>query len=212
MTDKKNVILENTNGVQIREDVMFNGHHGAANATCCFGDELIVAPPLFHADHKKGDPVMICGDHGVHAYRFSTLVIGQQPQGESKQQTITRLEAELAQANATIAALQACRERVLDSNTRVAAECEELEERELELLGVIEQMREALTDLTGVCITQVGTDYNDTIHAAYKKGKEALALTPDMTALVEHDSDCATYNMPAYPNGKCDCKLQPPKG
>jgi hypothetical protein len=23
----------------------------------------------------------------------------------------------------------------------------------------------------------------------------------------EHDSDCATHNMPAYPNGPCDCSV-----
>lgn len=75
------VILENANGVQIREDYKFQGHYGAANATCECGMELIVAPALFHADHKKGDPVMVCGDHGVHGYRFSELVRGQQPAG-----------------------------------------------------------------------------------------------------------------------------------
>lgn len=42
--------------------------------------------------------------------------------------------------------------------------------------AVIEQMREALIDLTGICITQVGADYNDAIHAAFLKGKEALTL------------------------------------
>jgi hypothetical protein len=39
---------------------------------------------IFHADHKKGNPVMVCGDHGVHGYRFSTLVVGQQPKGSGQ--------------------------------------------------------------------------------------------------------------------------------
>lgn len=81
MTD---VILENPNGVQILESVKFHGHYGAANATCQCGEELIVAPPIFHPDHKKGDPVMVCGDHGVHGYRFSTLVVGRQPTGSAE--------------------------------------------------------------------------------------------------------------------------------
>lgn len=59
-------------------------------------------------------------------------------------------------------------------------------QRELELLAVIEQMREALIALTDICITQVGVDYNDAIHAAFLKGKEALALTSDITPRVSH--------------------------
>lgn len=82
---KTDVILENPQGVQILESVKFCGHHGAANATCQCGEELIVAPPIFHPDHKKGDPVMVCGDHGVHGYRFSALVVGQQPAGSADQ-------------------------------------------------------------------------------------------------------------------------------
>ncbi len=73
------VVLENSSGVQIREDKKFHGHYGAANAVCECGDVLIVAPMIFRADHKKGDPVMVCGDHGVHAYRFTELVQGRQP-------------------------------------------------------------------------------------------------------------------------------------
>ena len=75
------VVLENPSGVQIREDKKFNGHYGAANAVCECGEELIVAPMIFHADHKKGDPVLVCGDHGVHGYRFTELVQGRQPAG-----------------------------------------------------------------------------------------------------------------------------------
>jgi hypothetical protein len=78
------VILENPQGVQILESVKFSGHHVAANAKCECGEELIVAPPIFHPDHKNGDPVMVCSDHGVHGYRFSTLVVGQQPKGSGQ--------------------------------------------------------------------------------------------------------------------------------
>jgi len=75
------VVLENANGVQIREDKKFHGHYGAANAVCECGEELIVAAMMFHADHKKGGPVLVCGDHGVHCYRFKELVQGRQPTG-----------------------------------------------------------------------------------------------------------------------------------
>jgi len=78
------VILENKQGVKISESVKFQGHYGAVNAVCQCGEELIVAPLIFHPNHKKGDPVMVCGDHGVHGYRFSDLVIGKQPSGSAK--------------------------------------------------------------------------------------------------------------------------------
>ena len=78
------VILENLQGVRILESVKFNGHYGAVNAVCECGEELIVAPPIFNPDHKKGDPVMVCGDHGVHGYRFTSLVIGRQPIGSAE--------------------------------------------------------------------------------------------------------------------------------
>ena len=87
MDDGQVIVLENANGVQIREDRKFSGHYGAANATCECGEELIVAPMLFHANHKKGDPVMICGDHGVHGYRFSTLELGRQQKGSANKMT-----------------------------------------------------------------------------------------------------------------------------
>lgn len=78
------VVLENANGVQILESVKLNGHYCAANARCHCGEELMVAPMIFHADHKKGDPVMVCGDHGVHGFRFLDLVQGRQPLPNAK--------------------------------------------------------------------------------------------------------------------------------
>jgi len=36
----------------------------------------------------------------------------------------------------------------------------------------------AVRNLTDICITQIGTDYSDVIHAAYLRGMEAL-LTPE---------------------------------
>jgi hypothetical protein len=72
------IILENKNGVQIREKHKSQGHYMAMHAECFCGEHLIVAPMLFHADHKKGDPVMVCGDHGVHSFRFLDLIVGKQ--------------------------------------------------------------------------------------------------------------------------------------
>ena len=80
MTD---AILRNANGVTITEKDKFAGHHLAVGALCECGEDLIVAPPVFHPAHEKGDPVMICGDHGVHAYRFKSLILGRQPRGSS---------------------------------------------------------------------------------------------------------------------------------
>lgn len=83
------VILENPNGVQIRASVKFHGHYGAANATCHCGEVLIVAPEIFEADHKKGNPVLVCGDHGVHAFRFLDLQLGRQAGSDDNRRTMT---------------------------------------------------------------------------------------------------------------------------
>lgn len=74
------VVLENDNGVKI--NAKFLGHYSTTNAKCtescgCF---LMVAPPVFTPEHEEGDPVMVCEDHGAHAYRFKDLVIGNQPE------------------------------------------------------------------------------------------------------------------------------------
>ena len=72
-------ILENASGVRITEEDKRHGHHLAVGALCHCGEYLIVAPMAYHADHRKGDPVMVCGDHGVHAFRFLDLMKGLQP-------------------------------------------------------------------------------------------------------------------------------------
>jgi len=72
-------ILTNANGVRIVEGKKHGKHCYAENATCECGEDLIVSPPIYFPDHKKGDPVMVCCDHGVHGYRFSELRQGQQP-------------------------------------------------------------------------------------------------------------------------------------
>ena len=84
------ILLENAHGVQIREDAMPHGQFGAANATCHCGEPLMVSLKIFHADHKKGDPVMVCWDHGVHAYRFIDLVPGRQPVKDQPKETERR--------------------------------------------------------------------------------------------------------------------------
>ena len=74
------VILCNDNGVEIRESVKDCGHYAAVGARCYCGDVLLVAPAMCFANHKQGDPVMVCGDRFVHAYRFKDLVMGNQPE------------------------------------------------------------------------------------------------------------------------------------
>lgn len=76
------IILENANGVQITEDDKRHGHHVAVGALCHCGEPLIVAPWAYHPDHRKGDPVMICWEYGVHAFRFLELVQGRQPEAK----------------------------------------------------------------------------------------------------------------------------------
>jgi hypothetical protein len=84
----ENIVLKNTHGVMILESrKTAGGHYCADNACCECGRTLMVAPPIFHPDHKKGDPVMVCEDHGVHAYRFTSLKIGQQPVGSAQRTT-----------------------------------------------------------------------------------------------------------------------------
>ena len=76
------VILENANGVRITEGGKMQGHYVAVGALCCCGEHLIVAPTIYQADHRKGDPVMVCRDYGVHVFRFLELVEGRQPEAK----------------------------------------------------------------------------------------------------------------------------------
>ena len=76
------VILENANGVRITEGGKMQGHYVAVGALCCCGEHLIVAPTIYQADHRKGDPVMVCWDYGVHVFRFLELVEGRQPEAK----------------------------------------------------------------------------------------------------------------------------------
>ena len=43
-------------------------------------------------------------------------------------------------------------------------------------------------------------------HMIGHKGQEVYLNNP--TNIMEHLSDCATHNMPAYPNKPCDCKTR----
>ena len=72
------IILQNKNGVTIDDEIKFYKHHKALNAICKCGEDLIICPPAFKPDHEKGNPVMVCADHGVHSYLFNNLIIGKQ--------------------------------------------------------------------------------------------------------------------------------------
>lgn len=86
-------ILENASGVRITEEDKRHGHHLAVGALCHCGEYLIVAPTIYQADHRKGDPVMVCGDHGVHAFRFLDPVKGLQPEAKPRPTTLTNYAA-----------------------------------------------------------------------------------------------------------------------
>ena len=79
---KPSAILTLENGVTITQE---EGRHAEVNgAVCNCGDLLYVAPAVFGPDHKKGDPVVICTDHGHNAYHFKELVPGKQPETEEQ--------------------------------------------------------------------------------------------------------------------------------
>lgn len=84
MSKAKDIVLINDHGVEILETVKFAGHYGTANAECYCGCELIVSPAIFNDPHEKGNPVLRCTDHGVHAYFFKDLIIGQQTKEHEK--------------------------------------------------------------------------------------------------------------------------------
>lgn len=69
--------LKNNQGVKL--DCKMFDHWSTLDSKCSCGYWLMVAPPVFRPDHQQGNPVMICEDHGVCAYRFKDLVVGTQP-------------------------------------------------------------------------------------------------------------------------------------
>jgi len=69
--------MKNDNGVELNQTP--GDHARAVNATCGCGCCLFVAPPILHPEHEKGNPIMVCDDHFIHAYWFKDLVIGRQP-------------------------------------------------------------------------------------------------------------------------------------
>jgi len=79
MKEGEKFVLRNNNGVEIHEGAEKYSHPIAVGATCHCGEKLIVAPKVFNPAHKKRNPVMVCGDHGVHAFYFKDLVKGNQP-------------------------------------------------------------------------------------------------------------------------------------
>ena len=47
--------------------------------------------------------------------------------------------------------------------------------------------------------------YSEAAHERWKA--VAFAQADEILALRIHDSDCATHNEPAMPNGRCDCSV-----
>lgn len=74
----KDIVIENEHGVQILESQKHYGHYFTHNAQCKCGEPLLVASPVFHPNHERGNPEMRCADHGVHAYHFKQLKQGKQ--------------------------------------------------------------------------------------------------------------------------------------
>ena len=76
-TVKGEPVLTNENGV-IVQYIEESRHAHVINASCHCGCELYVSPMIFHDPHEKGNPVVRCADHGVHAYWFKNLELGAQ--------------------------------------------------------------------------------------------------------------------------------------
>ena len=70
-------LFTNEHGVTLLDPGPGN-HCKPDNAECWCGADLIASPPIFDDPHEKGNPVMRCTDHGVHAYWFKNLVPGKQ--------------------------------------------------------------------------------------------------------------------------------------
>lgn len=64
----------------------------------------------------------------------------------------------------------------------------ELQAKNSELSASINDLREALENMTDMCLTQIGADYNIEIHNRYQKAKQALAKTA-LQCLQEHDNE-----------------------
>lgn len=63
-------------------------------------------------------------------------------------------------------------------------------------------------DQGDVFIEQVEKDTSPPMRALLLFGREAVpGLIAALRQFVGHDSDCATHNEPAMPNGPCDCSL-----
>lgn len=74
----ENPILNNKNSVKIDCKTKHSNHYATSQAKCSCGKGLLVAPSVYNPDHKNGDPILVCYDHGHNAYRFSDLIIGKQ--------------------------------------------------------------------------------------------------------------------------------------
>ena len=87
-------------------------------------------------------------------------------------------------------------------NYEASAECidqQEIKIAELQASNI--NLREALASMVDMCITHIGSDYNDEIHTRYEKAKQVLATTPAQS-LQSHDNEviekcakvCDEYN------------------
>lgn len=68
--------LTNANGVTLTQKK--GSHAKCTNAICAWGASLIVAPPIMSPQHEKGNPIIVCEDHFVHAYWYKDLTVGKQ--------------------------------------------------------------------------------------------------------------------------------------
>jgi len=77
VTEKiRTVSMTNENGVILDQE---EGKHAkCVNAVCACGASLLVAPSILNPQHEKGNPIIVCDDHCIHAYWFKNLTLGKQ--------------------------------------------------------------------------------------------------------------------------------------
>jgi len=77
VTEKIRIVsMTNENGVILDQE---EGKHAkCVNAVCACGASLLLAPSILNPQHKKGNPIIVCNDHCIHAYWFKNLTQGKQ--------------------------------------------------------------------------------------------------------------------------------------
>lgn len=114
-----------------------------------------------------------------------------------KEHCIVQTEAEVERLRSDLALAQGQR----DASEREIAECDALRSK---LADILTRTANALKGEPGPLQSHSWHDLPERVTAAMNALAGAMELA---SANVQHDSDCAMHNAPAYPNGPCDCSV-----